>query len=151
MSIQRDETKKQGDEPLVWYLQQIILFVVRALAILMVIVIFWGVAHLVHALLTRASSWESLFEIRQLVSILSIFLAVMVAVEIFGTLVLYLRKGRFALEIVLASAITAIAREIIVLDFAHVEAEHAWALAGLIFALAVAYKVTAKEREEPWA
>jgi len=67
------------------------------------------------------------------------FMAVLIAIEIFVNITIYLREDIIHVKIVLATALMAVARKVIILDIEKVEAPYLVGLAAIVFALAIAY------------
>lgn len=113
---------------------------VRALAALMVLVIWWGVADVVYVLYTRISSHKYyLLDISDILATFGAFMAVLIAIEIFENIVSYLRDEALQLDIVLATAYMAILRKIVILDYKETSPEYVYATAATCLALAVGY------------
>ena len=66
-------------------------------------------------------------------------MAVLIAIEIFVNIVIYLRDDVIHVKIVLATALMAISRKVIILDFDEISAEYVWATAGVTLSMAIAY------------
>lgn len=119
-------------------------FAIRILAVLMTLVILWGVIDvgviIAKNLLTPP---YGLLGIAEIINIFSAFLAVLIAVEIFQNITIYLKEEVIHVKIVIATALMAIARKIIVLDFKKVDAEHVLAAAAVIIALGITYWLVA--------
>ena len=96
------------DDPLIRMLAKSIRYTVRILAVMMVLVIWWGVADVAYVLYERVSNHPY-----YLLNISDLFAT-------FG-------------------AFMAVARKVIVLDYKEVSANHVFATAALLLALAVAY------------
>ena len=128
------------DERLVFVLQRGIHGAVRVLAVLMVVVIWFGVADVVYVLYSRISAHPyHLLEISDILATFGAFMAVLIAIEIFINIVSYLRDDAIQLEIVIATAYMAILRKVIILDYKEVAAEYVYATAAVVVALAVGY------------
>lgn len=113
---------------------------VRILAVLMVLVIWWGVADVVYVLYERISSHPFyLLNISDIFATFGAFMAVLIAIEIFINISSYLRDNVIHIKLVLATAFMAVARKVIVLDYKEVSADYVYATAALLLALAVAY------------
>jgi len=67
------------------------------------------------------------------------FLAVLIAIEIFMNITLYLRDDVVHVKLVIATALMAIARKVIVFDFAKIEPMYVLATAAVILALGLIY------------
>lgn len=128
------------DEHLIRVLATSIRYAVRILAVLMVLVIWWGVADVVYVLYSRISAHPYyLLNISDILATFGAFMAVLIAIEIFINISSYLRENVIHIKIVLATAFMAIARKVIVLDYKEVTSDYVFATAALVLALAVAY------------
>jgi uncharacterized membrane protein (DUF373 family) len=76
-----------------------------------------------------------LIDVDELLGIFSMFLLILIGVELLETVKAYLRDSRLHVEIVLEVALIAIARKIVVLDLAKYDGLRVLALAALIIAL----------------
>jgi len=129
-----------GSDPFLATLIRIIHLVVRVLAVLMVFVIVMGVADVVWVLYQRMTSPPfGLIEIRDLLATFGAFMAVLIAIEIFVNIVIYLREDIFHIHVVLATALMAIARKIIVLDLKELTPPYLLGLAAITLATGVVY------------
>lgn len=132
--------KRQWDDPLIRGLTKSIRYAVRVLAVLMVLVIWWGVADVVYVLYERISSHPLyLLNISDILATFGAFMAVLIAIEIFINIASYLRENVIHIKLVLATAFMAVARKVIVLDYDQVSADYLFGTAALVLALAVAY------------
>jgi uncharacterized membrane protein (DUF373 family) len=120
------------NDPLLTFFNRVIAQVSRVLAAIMVLVIIWGVADVVYVLYQRLMAPPfMLLEIKDILATFGAFMAVLIAVEIFHNIILYVEDDhnrQLAVEIVLGTALMAIARKVIVLDFNEVGAEHVYAI-----------------------
>ena len=92
---------KTTDEPLIIFLQKIIHFSVRLLAILMTFVIIWGVGDVVYELyksLIRPPFM--LLNINDILATFGAFMAVLIAIEIFINITVYLEEDVIHIKIV---------------------------------------------------
>lgn len=140
--MKEDETQfpLNVNSRLVDTLQTIILYSIKLLAILMTLVIVWSVLDVAFTLYSRAIEPPFLFvTMDDLLATFGSFLVVLIAIEIFLNIILYLRKDVGHLRLVVATALMAIARKIIVLDYEHTSALHLGALGVIIIALGIAY------------
>ena len=67
------------------------------------------------------------------------FLAVLIAIEIFVNITLYLRDDVIHVKLVIATALMAIARKVIVLDLSTLEPMYLFAIGVIVLALGVTY------------
>lgn len=131
------------DEPLVRRLRAVIRGAVRVLAVMMTAVILWGVIDVGYVI------WERLVEppigllkVNDILASFGAFMAVLIAIEIFINITIYLRDDVIHVRIVMATALMAIARKVIVLDFDKLPATYVWATAGVVLAMSAGYWVT---------
>ena len=114
------------DEPFIRMLAASIRYAVRFLAVLMVMVIWWGVADVVYVLYSRVSTQPYyLLNISDIFATFGAFMAVLIAIEIFINIISYLRDNVIHIKIVL--------------DYKEVGADYVFATAALMIALALAY------------
>ncbi len=133
------------DELLVRVLHTIIRGAVRALAIMMVIVIVWGVFDVARSLWHRATVQALLMpRLTDIVSTFGHFMAVLIAVEIFHNITSYLRTEAIQIRIVLATSLMAVARKIIVLDYATEPTASIFATAAVVLAIGIVYWLVAR-------
>ena len=101
------------DDPLIRVLTISIRYAVRILAVLMVLVIWWGVADVVYVLYERISSHPYyLLNISDILATFGAFMAVLIAIEIFINIASYLRENVIHIKLVLATAFMAVARKV---------------------------------------
>ena len=101
------------DDPLIRVLTISIRYAVRILAVLMVLVIWWGVADVVYVLYERISSHPYyLLNISDIFATFGAFMAVLIAIEIFINIASYLRENVIHIKLVLATAFMAVARKV---------------------------------------
>lgn len=131
---------KAVEEPLIIFLQKIIHFSVRLLAVLMTFVIFWGVFDVIWELYHRLKEPPfMLLDISDILATFGAFLAVLIAIEIFINITVYLKEEVIHVKIVLATALMAIARKVIIFDYAELEPNYIYATAAVVLALSIGY------------
>ena len=135
-----NELPLDDPDPIIRASHYAIRFAVKVLAILMVIVIFFGIADVVYVLYQRLlSEPKYLLNISDIFETFAAFLAVLVAIEIFVNIRIYLRGYEFPVKLVVVTAIMAVARKIIVLDFNKIEALEVFSLGAIMIALGITY------------
>ncbi|MBP8169075.1 hypothetical protein GO613_22080 [Azoarcus communis] len=138
-----ENSTHQTKDPVLLFFNRVIAQVSRVLAAIMVMVIIWGVADVVYVLHQRLIAPPfMLLEIKDILATFGAFMAVLIAIEIFHNIILYVEDNhnrQLAVEIVLGTALMAIARKVIVLDFNEVGAGHVYATATVTLALSVGY------------
>ena len=138
------EIEKETD-PFLRRLYTAIHVAVRILAVIMVLLIFGGVVDVVFVLYQRLMAPPRFFlTISDILATFGAFLAVMIAIEIFENLTLYLRKDVIHVEIVMATALMAIARKVIVLDYKVLDPQYVWATGAVVLATSIGYWLIVK-------
>lgn len=128
------------NEPLIKKLQMVIHWAVRVLAILMVLVIVMGVADVAWTMYKRIISPPYfILTIRDMLAIFGAFMAVLIAIEIFINITIYLREDVIHVKIVMATALMAIARKVIIIDLETTGPEYLWGMAAVVFAVSIGY------------
>lgn len=147
--IGQEELSLDEEDRLIQILHQIIRGAVRVLAILMVFTILWGVVDVVYIIYQKliAPSFTTL-SIRDIVTVFGSFLAVLIAIEIFINITLYIRKDVIHIKLVVATALMAIARKVIIFDFKEITPPYVFATAAVVLALGITYWLI--ERRLTW-
>ena len=100
------------------FLHKIIRVAVKVLAVLMVAVIVWGIGDVVYVLYQRLLEPPFLLlSIGDILATFGAFLAVLIAIEIFINITLYLKTDVIPVRLVVATALMAISRKVIIFDF----------------------------------
>ncbi len=135
----------ETNELLIEKLQLVIHWSVRVLAILMVFVIVMGVIDVAWTLYQKLVSPPGyILTITDMLATFGAFMAVLIAIEIFINITVYLRKDVIHIKIVMATALMAIARKVIILDLEQLEPEYLWGIASVVFAISIGYWLVAK-------
>ncbi len=133
-------------DPLMCLLHNIIRWVTKCLALLMVLVILWGVGDVIWVLYLKLMEPPVfLLQIGDLLATFGAFMAVLIAIEIFHNITLFLRDDVIHVNVVIATALMAIARKVIIFDFKVLDAEYIWASGGVILALGITYWLLVKK------
>ena len=136
----------EENEPLVHWLHVVIRFCVRLLAVLMTLVIIWSVIDVAWVLYQKILTPPvGLLNVNDILASFGAFMATLIAIEIFINIVLYLRDDVLHVKLVLATALMAIARKIIVLDYKTIDHADLWATAAVILALSLGYWLVARK------
>ncbi|MBN2808984.1 MAG: phosphate-starvation-inducible PsiE family protein, partial [Deltaproteobacteria bacterium] len=78
-------------------------------------------------------------DIGDILALFGAFMAVLIAIEILINIVIYLRDDVIHVKIVMATALMAIARKVIVLDFNKISANYVLAIAAVVLTMSVGY------------
>ncbi len=136
-----NETK----DPLIDFLNKTIVYCVKLLAVLMVIVIIWMMIDVMaHIYDQTIRSLPLLVSVDNLVVLLGSFMAVLIGIEIFLNIIFYLKKDAIHAPLVLATALTAVARKVIILDYTTSTPLQIMATAAVVFAVGVTYWLITK-------
>ena len=128
------------DDPLIEKLHSVIRFAVKILAIIMTAVILWGVVDVCWVIYEKLMTPPMfLLTISDILATFGAFMAVLIAIEIFVNITIYLKEDVIHVQIVMATALMAIARKVIILDFSKISSDYVWAMAGVIFAMSIGY------------
>jgi uncharacterized membrane protein (DUF373 family) len=139
--------EKIEQDPLIRFLNMVIRQAVRILAILMVLVILWGIGDVVYVLYKQLMAPPfMLLNISDILNTFGAFLAVLIAIEIFVNITLYLRDDVIHVNLVVATALMAIARKVIVFDFKTTEPEYIWATAAVVLSLGITYWLIVRKK-----
>lgn len=131
--------------PLLSVLNRVVDFGIRVLAVLMAFVVIWALVDVVFHLYRQFSiAYDSLFTVETLFSTLGSILAVLIAVEIFLNIVYFIVKDAVNVQLVLATALTAIARKVIIIDYSAITEGHMYATAALILSVGLVYWLVTK-------
>lgn len=145
----REEARKRAEhtelplhheDPLIRFLHRVIRAAVKVLAVLMTLVILWGVADVVWTLYNRLLAPPvGLLDLSDIFITFGAFLAVLIAIEIFINITLYLRNDVIPVKLVIATALMAIARKVIVFDFKKLDWPFIAATGVVVLALGLTY------------
>lgn len=127
------------------FLHRIIRAAVKVLAILMVMVIVWGIGDVVFVLYQRLMAPPFLLlQINDIFTAFGAFLAVLVAIEIFINISMYLSTDVIPVRLVVATALMAIARKVIIFDFDRITPPFIFGTAAVVLALGITYWLITK-------
>lgn len=141
-----DELPKEHDDPLIGTLHRIIRVGVKVLAVLMVFVILWGIFDVIYVLYQQLTHPPFLLlEVGDIFRLFGAFMVVLIAIEIFINIRLYLGTNVLPIQLVIATALMAIARKVIVLDIEAIDAEYVFAIAAVVLALGITHWLVARK------
>ncbi|GJL49087.1 phosphate-starvation-inducible PsiE family protein [Candidatus Nitrospira salsa] len=138
--IGQEELSLDEEDRLMNILHRTIRGAVKVVAVLMVFTILWGVLDVVYILYQNLlAPTFTTFSIRDIVTTFGAFLAVLIAIEIFINITLYIRKDIIHVKLVVATALMAIARKVIIFDFSKITPLYIFATATVVLALGITY------------
>ena len=147
--MQHDEIPEEHQDPFLKVLHRAIRLAVKVLAVLMVLVIFWSIADVVYVLYSRLISPPFLLlDLEDILQVFGAFMVVLIGIEIFINIRLYLGSNIFPVQLVIATALMAIARKVIVLDLKLVSADQIAGIALVTLALGISYWLVKNKSSE---
>lgn len=114
--------------------------VAKVLSITMVVVVFVIIVDLIIVLVKALlTSTPDGFLGKTLTDIFGLFLSVLIALEILENITAYIKKHVVQVELVIATALTAVGRKLIILDLEKISGVSLIGLAIAIFSLSISY------------
>ena len=137
---------ERHDDAIISVLHRTIRMAVKVLAILMVLVIVWGIGDVVYVLYQRLIEPPfMLLQISDILATFGAFLAVLIAIEIFINITLYLKNDVIPVRLVVATALMAISRKVIIFDFEKITPAYVYGTAAVVLSLGVTYWLLIKD------
>lgn len=141
-----EEIPNEHKDSLIDFLHKIIRIAVKILAVLMVLVIMWGIGDVIYVLYKRLMLPPVfLLSISDILATFGAFLAVLIAIEIFINITLYIRKDILPIKLVVATALMAVSRKVIIFDFKEITPMYIIATAAAVLALGITYWLISKK------
>ena len=139
------ELSSEHHDPLIRGLHGVIRVCIKALSVLMAVVILFGVVDVCYVLYLKLSQ-PPLFmlNVGDIFGVFGAFMVVLIAIEIFINIRLYLGTSVLPVKMVIATALMAIARKVIILDLEQVSSNYVFAIATVVLALGVTYWLIGK-------
>ena len=135
----------EHEDATIRFLHRIIRIAVKILAVLMVLVIVWGIGDVISVLYQRLTQDPFLLlQIDDLLATFGAFLAVLIAIEIFINISMYLTTDVIPVRLVIATALMAIARKVIIFDYDQITPPYIYGTAAVVFALGITYWLITK-------
>jgi uncharacterized membrane protein (DUF373 family) len=136
----------EHEDATIRFLHRVIRIAVKVLAILMVLVIVWGIGDVVYTLYQRLMEPPFLLlQINDILATFGAFLAVLIAIEIFINISMYLSSNILPVRLVIATALMAIARKVIIFDYERITPPLVLATAAVVLALGITYWLIARK------
>ncbi len=134
------ELHLEHEDSTIRILHRIIQFAVKILAILMVAVIVWGIGDVIYILYQRLNEPPfMLLKISDILATFGAFLAVLIAIEIFINIRMYLSTNIIPVRLVVGTALMAIARKVIIFDFNELTPPYVYSTAAVVLSLGITY------------
>jgi uncharacterized membrane protein (DUF373 family) len=130
----------KSDDFFLWLLKNVIHLSLKTLGLLMVVVIIFGVIDVAWTLYERlVAPPVFILTIGDILATFGAFMVVLIAIEIFQNIILYLRDDVIHVKIVLSTALMAIARKVIILDYNELEPLYIFATGVVLVATGITY------------
>jgi uncharacterized membrane protein (DUF373 family) len=130
----------KSDDLFLWLLKNVIHLCLKTLGLLMVAVIIFGVIDVAWTLYERLIQPPVfILTIGDILATFGAFMVVLIAIEIFQNIILYLRDDVIHVKIVLSTALMAIARKVIILDYNELEPLYIFATGVVLVATGITY------------
>ncbi|ELR66232.1 Protoporphyrinogen IX oxidase [Photobacterium marinum] len=121
-------------------LEIVIHWSVRALSVLMVLVIVMGVIDVAWTLYQKLITPPLyILTISDMLATFGAFMAVLIAIEIIINITIYLRENVIHVKIVMATALMAIARKVIIIDADNADAIYIIAVGIVVLSMSIGY------------
>lgn len=128
------------EDRFLWVLKNIIHVCLKLLGLMMVLVIVFGVVDVGWTIYQRLIAQPRfILTMSDILLTFGAFMVVLIAIEIFQNIILYLRDDVIHVKIVLATALMAIARKVIILDYEELEPMYIFATGLVLLATGVTY------------
>lgn len=128
------------DDRFLWLLKHVIHICLKFLGLLMIIVIVFGVIDVAWTIYERlVAEPRFILTMGDILLTFGAFMVVLIAIEIFQNIILYLRDDVIHVKIVLATALMAIARKVIILDYDELEPMYIFATGVVLVATGITY------------
>jgi uncharacterized membrane protein (DUF373 family) len=100
----------------------------------------WGVADVVYVIYERVVAEPFLLlTVSDILVVFGSFMAVLIAIEIFINITVYIKRDALPIKMVIATALMAVARKVIMLDFKDMDWTYLIGIAAIILALGLTY------------
>lgn len=140
---------KKDEDWFLWILKNIIHWCLKLLGLMMVLVIVFGVIDVAWTVYQRLMDQPRfILTMGDILVTFGAFMVVLIAIEIFQNIILYLRDDVIHVKIVLATALMAIARKVIILDYDELEPMYILATGVVLLATGITYFFVHKLPEE---
>ncbi|WP_163339863.1 phosphate-starvation-inducible PsiE family protein [Desulfopila sp. IMCC35008] len=142
------QVQKEND-PFLYFLKRIIHYSLKMLAALMILVIIFGVIDVGWTLYERLKVPPYfILTMGDVLATFGAFMVVLIAIEIFQNIILYLRDDVIHVKIVLATALMAVARKVIILDYSDMHSLYVFATGVVLLATGLVYYLVHKIPEK---
>lgn len=141
-----EELPIDHEDPFIQFLHRTIRTGVKFLAMLMTFVILLGIFDVIYVIYEKLTTPPFLLMTTdEILDTFGAFLAVLIAIEIFLNITLYIRSDVIPVKLVVATALMAISRKVIVFDYKQLPYEYVGVSALVVMALGITYWLIQKK------
>lgn len=142
-----EELPIDHEDSFIQFLHRTIRTGVKFLAMLMTFVILLSIVDVIYVIYEKMMTTPPflLMTTDEILDTFGAFLAVLIAIEIFLNITLYIRSDVIPVKLVVATALMAISRKVIVFDYKHLPYEYVGASALVVMALGITYWLIQKK------
>jgi len=134
------KTDRPADSRVLAIMDRLKRILVVAITIMMGLVLVLAVLELGLILAKDLLSPPVLFlEVAELLEVFGLFLLVLIGIELFETMEIYIKENVVHVEVVLTVALIAIARKVIILDLKKMDSSTLTGIAAIVLALSIGY------------
>lgn len=135
----------ENGKQFVSFMNKMIGFCVKILAILMILLTFSSLIDVGYVFYKEIISANpiGILSFDDILSVLGSVMIVLICIEIFNNIVFYFKDDRSHVKLVLATALIAVSRKVIILDYSATEPAYIYATAAVVVATAIAYWLVA--------
>ena len=141
------ELDPDHEDAIVRFCNRLIRQGIRAMSVLMVAIILFAIidaAYTTYQKLLNPPLY--ILEVSDLLAVFSAVLVVLIAIEIYSNITLYLTADVIHVKLVVATALMAVARKVITLDDKSLDPQYFYGYAALGFALGITYWLLARKQ-----
>jgi len=144
--ITHEELPTQHPDPLISFLHLVIRVAVKVLAVLMALIIIFSVVDVIYVFYVRLSAPPIfMLGVRDIFQLFGTIMVALIAIEIFVNVRLYLGTDVLPVRLVVATALMAVARKVIILDLDEIEAEYVFGIAAIALSFGITYWLLSKK------
>ena len=144
-TVCHEELPTEHDDPFIRFLHVTLRAGVKFLALLMVAVIMLSILDVLFTIYDKVTNPPYLkLTTNDLLETFGTFLVVLIAIEIFINITLYIRSDVIPVKLVVATALMAISRKVIVFDYKYLDPQYVSASALVVVALGITYMLVQK-------
>jgi uncharacterized membrane protein (DUF373 family) len=145
-AVVHEELPEEHADPLIVFLHRVIRVAVKVLAVLMVIIILFAVGDVIYVFYERLKLPPLfLLDVNDIFQLFGTVMVVLIAIEIFINIRLYLGTDVLPIRLVIATALMAISRKVIIMDLDTITPPYIMGIAAVALSLGITYWLISKK------